>query len=202
MKAISSLWVSLLFSALSSGPAAAGCQIGSSLSELVSIERYARNPELILTDYPSGGSGLQQSIAVQAGADVDFAAEIVQLSAVASRVQKEAIGLGLRLYVTLCSRRDPALEHTIVNMLLRSGDKSLLAAYYHEENTPPDLADAGMAAGAVAASSPSAAKARTGFALSAPAASPSSAQARLPAGYLLDEGLAFVLKPPSAFTLP
>ncbi|WP_296708790.1 hypothetical protein [Rhodoblastus sp.] len=166
---------------LFSNLAAAGCQIGASLSDRVNQARYKEHPELILKDFPRGKVAMEEAVAAQIAFDRQFVGEIIAAAPAASREQKEAIGGGMRRFANLCGGTSVALQREIMEKVRRSGDKVLISAYFREENTPPNPADASQ---------------------SPPTGRASSQRSKLPAGFLLNGGLNQALDLPSASSLP
>jgi hypothetical protein len=160
--------------------AAAGCQIGASLSERVSEARYKLHPEVILKDFASGKAAMEEAVAAQIAFDGQFAARIIVAAPTATEAQKEAIGRGLRRFANLCARSSPTMQREIVEKVRRSGDKVLINAYFQEDNTPSDPADASQS---------SAGRATT-------------QRPKLPPGFLLNGDLNRTLDSPSASSLP
>jgi hypothetical protein len=173
------LVVLLLSAPLSAAEAA--CQLAVSLSERISETRYQQRPETILTDYGTGGVAMAEMVAAQIAFDPQFIDRIFQLSMRASGAQKEAIGRGLQRFASLCGRYMPDLERKIIEKMRSSGDKDLILAYFHEENTAADPAAASLVA---------------------PLAPTASARPKLPADFLIGDRLDSVLNAPSASPLP
>jgi hypothetical protein len=167
--------------ALFSNLAAAGCQIGASLSDGVSQARYKQHPESILKDFASGKVAMEEAVAAQIAFDRQFAAEIIAAAPAASREQKEAIGGGMRRFANLCGGTSVALQREIMEKVRRSGDKVLINAYFREENTPPNPADASQ---------------------SPPIGRAASQRPKLPPGFLLNGDLNRPLDLPSASSPP
>jgi hypothetical protein len=161
--------------------AAAGCRMGASLSDRVNQPRYKEHPELILKDFPRGKVAMEEAVAAQIAFDRQFVGEIIVAAPAASRDQKEAIGGGLRRFANLCGGTSVALQREIMEKVRRSGDRVLIGAYFREENTPPNPADASQ---------------------SPPTGRAASQRSKLPPGFLLNGNLNQPLDLPSASSLP
>lgn len=166
--------------ALFSDFAAAGCQMRASLSDRVNETRYMLHPEVILKDFASGNAAMEEAVAAQIAFDGQFAAKIIAIASTATGAQKEAIGRGLRRFANLCARSSPNLQRQIIEKVRRSGDKVLINAYFQEDNTPSDPADASTALPGRAASQ----------------------RPKLPPGFLLNGDLNRALDAPSVSSLP
>ncbi len=176
-----SLAAFLLSAPVSALATTSGCEFSATMSQRISEKRYKERPETILADYATGGPAMDAMVTAQIAYDPGFIDQIFQLALRASDSQKEALARGLRRFASLCGPSKPDMQRKIIEKIRRSGDKDLIQAYFREDNTPSDPADASLAL---------------------PPVRPASARQKLPPDYLIGDGLNSVLAAPSASSLP